>query len=251
MRTQLLITDLNVSTDDKKILQGVNLTLQEGETHAIMGPNGSGKSTLAMALMGHPAYKVTEGEIQFYDEKITDLSPDKRAKKGIFLACQYPLEIEGLTMSDFLRQSYNALYGGTEKQLGMRAFKEHLQNQLDLLSIPASFAGRGLNVGFSGGEKKRAEILQLAVLQPRCVILDEVDSGLDIDALKIVCAGLTKIKADRPDMGMLIITHYQRILSYLIPDVVHVMHEGKIVQSGGSNLALEIESQGYQVPLNT
>ena len=245
--TALLISDLKVAiNDDKNILNGVGLAAQSGEIHAIMGPNGSGKSTLAFTLMGHPAYKIMSGSLLFDGVDLNDLSPDKRAKMGIFLAFQYPHEVEGVRFFDFLRQSYNSIYAGTDRQLGIKDFRKHVYEKLDMLKMSYDFVERSLNCGFSGGEKKRAEILQLAVLSPKLVILDEIDSGLDVDALGIVCEGIKLLRKLNPDMIFLIITHYQRILSHLNPDVVHVMHDGKIVRSGGPSLAVEIENQGYR-----
>ena len=242
----LSIHNLHVRTQDKDILKGVNLQLNAGQVHTIMGPNGSGKITLASTLMGHPAYEVTGGSVTFMGQDILALSPDKRAKLGMFLAFQYPLEIEGVPFIDFLRQSYNALHGGTDKQLGLKGFRALVQEKCELLGMNPDMLERSTNVGFSGGEKKRAEVLQLAILQPKLVILDEIDSGLDIDALKSVCTGLKKIKADHSDMTLLIITHYQRILNYLTPDVVHIMQDGVITKTGGSELALQVEAEGYE-----
>lgn len=242
----LAISDLYVRVGDAQILNGLNLVVQPGELHAIMGQNGSGKSSLAATCMGHPDYTVTQGSIAFNGNALLELSPDKRAKQGLFLAFQYPHEIEGVTIYDFLRLSYNARYGNTEKQLGMKAFRAHVLAQCELLELPFSFVERPLNLGFSGGEKKRAEMLQLAVLQPACAILDEIDSGLDIDALNIVCKALTRIKTTLPHMSLIVITHYQRILHYIVPDFVHVMHKGQIVESGSSQLAIELEKKGYR-----
>jgi len=241
----LIIKDLHVDVHGKQILKGINLVVHRSDIHALMGPNGSGKSTLAYVLMGHPAYKITRGSIHFDGQDITHLSPDKRAKKGLFLGFQYPFEVEGVCLRDFLRQSYNALYGGTEKQLGLKAFKDMLEEKMALLAIEPTFIQRHVNVGCSGGEKKRAEILQLAVLAPKLAVLDEIDSGLDIDALTIVCAGIKRVKEDNPDMALLIITHYQRILKHLHPDIVHVVQEGSITVSGNKELAEELEQTGY------
>lgn len=242
---RLTIADLQVDIEQKNIISGLDLTINPGELHAIMGPNGSGKSTLAYTLMGHPNYTVTAGSVHSDEHSLIDLSPDKRSKLGLFLAFQYPYEIEGVTLYDFLRQSYNARYGGTQKQLGLKAFREHVAKQCELLGIDQEFTKRDLNVGFSGGEKKRAEILQLAVLQPSCAILDEIDSGLDIDALKTVCQAINTVRAHNKNMSLLIITHYQRILNYISPDFVHVMQAGKITQSGDHLLAQQLEKEGY------
>ena len=242
----LTIKDLQVSIDDKEILTGINLVLHKGEVHAIMGPNGSGKSTLAYTLMGHPKYIITVGSIELNGDDVTHMPVDKRAQAGLFLGFQYPFEIEGVTLRDFLRQSYNALYGGTEKQLGLKDFRALLEDKMKLLNVAPEFIDRSVNVGFSGGEKKRAEVLQLAVLQPKLAILDEIDSGLDIDALRIVCEGIERVRYDNPEMSLLVITHYQRILKYLEPDVVHVMQAGKIVRSGTKELAHELERVGYE-----
>ncbi len=245
MQSLLSIKNLKVSIEDKAILNGIDLTINPGEFHVIMGPNGSGKSSLSYTLMGHPRYTITDGDIAFNGESIVDLSPDKRAKKGIFLAMQHPLEIEGVTLKDFLRTAYNALYDGTEKQKRLKDFAEHLIRKLHLLGIDVSFAERSINVGFSGGEKKRAEMLQLAVLEPKLVILDEIDSGLDVDALKTVCQALNHINAENPSMAVLLITHYARILNYLQPQFVHVLQNGTITQSGGPELAHQIEEHGF------
>lgn len=242
---RLHITHLAASIDDTCILKDVSLTVLPGEVHAIMGPNGSGKSTLAQIIMGHPSYTVTGGSIQFEGQDVTEMEPHERARKGIFLAFQYPYEIEGLPLKDLLRTAYNAWYAGTEKQIGIKAFNQLLEDKLTLLGLDRSFVERGVNVGFSGGEKKQAEMLQLAVLQPRLVILDEVDSGLDVDALRRVCAALKAVKEASPEMAVVLITHYNRILEYIVPDQVHIMQEGRITQSGGPGLAREIEKIGY------
>jgi Fe-S cluster assembly ATP-binding protein len=241
----LSIKNLKVDVEDKKILNGINLEIKKGETHAIMGPNGSGKSTLAFSLMGHPKYKIIEGEVLFNGKNLLELSVHERAQAGVFLAFQYPHEIEGLSLRDFLWQSYSALHAGTEKQLSVQEFQKHLQEKMELLKIKPEFVDSHLNVGFSGGEKKRAEVLQLAVLEPKVVVLDEIDSGLDIDSLKIVCDGINIVKKNNPDIIFIIITHYPRILNYLIPDVVHVMQKGVIVKSGDIQLANELEKEGY------
>lgn len=242
----LHVSTLSVSVDNKQILNGVNLVMQPGQVHVIMGPNGSGKSSFALSLMGHPSYKVLSGTIHINGQEIQDLSPDKRAQLGLFLAMQHPLEIEGVPYKDFLRQAYNALYDGTEHQLRIRDFHTMLLSRLALLNIDESFINRSLNVGFSGGEKKRAEMLQLAVLKPKLAILDEIDSGLDVDALKVVCKALAAVRAENPAMSVLLITHYPRILQYLVPDVVHIMQHGKIIKSGDATLAQEIEAIGFQ-----
>jgi Fe-S cluster assembly ATP-binding protein len=248
MATQplLSVTNLSVSIDEKLILKNFSVQVAAGTVHALMGPNGSGKSTLSLALLGHPAYEVSEGTITFDGVELNELSPDKRAKLGIFLAFQYPFEIEGLPLRDFLRQAYNAWYGGTEKQIGIRAFNKLLEEKMALLGIDPLFADRHLNVGFSGGEKKRAEMLQLAVLQPRLVILDEIDSGLDVDALRSVGECLRVLRAENPSMAVLLITHYQRMLQHITPDTVHIMQKGAITQSGGPTLAEEVEAKGYK-----
>jgi Fe-S cluster assembly ATP-binding protein len=243
----LSISDLKVNVEGISILKGIDLNIKMGEVHAIMGPNGSGKSTLAYTLMGHPSYKVVDGVMMLDGDNIGKLSPDKRAKLGVFLAFQYPHEIEGVRFFDFLRQSYNALYSRTDKQLGLGAFRKLVYEKLDMLKMNHDFIERSLNVGFSGGEKKRAETLQLAVLQPKLVILDEIDSGLDIDALGIVCEGINTLKRSNPDMTFIIITHHNYILKYLKPDVVHVMSGGKIIRSGNMSLSLEVEKKGYNL----
>lgn len=246
MNNLLEVRNLQVSIEDKKVLNGISLSIKPGKVHVIMGPNGSGKSSLSYTIMGHPRYIITGGEILFCDQVINELSPDKRAKLGLFLAMQNPLEIEGIPLKDFLRQAYNALYDGTPKQLRLKEFAHHLAKKLELLKMDLSFVERPVNVGFSGGEKKRSEMLQLAVLEPKLVILDEIDSGLDIDALRIVCNSINAIRAAHPETSFLLITHYQRILEYVTPDFVHVMQHGKIVRSGGPELAQELEKVGYE-----
>ncbi|MEM5797570.1 MAG: Fe-S cluster assembly ATPase SufC [Candidatus Aenigmatarchaeota archaeon] len=237
---ELEIKDLHVSIEGKKILNGVSLKIKEGELHALMGPNGSGKSTLAYVLMGHPKYKIDSGEIIFHGENIINLTPDKRAKLGLFLGFQYPTEVPGVTFKNFLWTAYKTLNNGASYV----DFNEILDEKLELLEIDKSFVLRYLNEGFSGGEKKRSEILQLAVLNPKIAVLDETDSGLDVDSLKIVANGIKKLNEN--GMGILLITHYQRILNYILPDFVHVMTDGKIVKSGGHDLAKEIEEKGYE-----
>ena len=246
MNSLLNVSDLKVKIEDKNILNGVTLTIKPGQIHVIMGPNGSGKSTLAYTLMGHPKYEVTGGSATLHDKDLVSMPVDVRAKNGLFLAFQYPFEIAGVMLKDFLRQSYNALYAETDKQIGMKAFNQLVQHKLEILKMKPEFIDRMVNVGFSGGEKKRAEVLQLAVLQPKLAILDEIDSGLDVDALRSVCEGLNAVKADDPSVSYLIITHYQRILNYIKPDFVHIMQEGRIVKSGGPELALEVEETGYE-----
>ncbi len=243
----LNVSNLSVTVEKKQVLDGVNLTVQSGHVHAIMGPNGSGKSSFALSLMGHPRYNVTAGSITFMGNELQTLSPDKRAHLGLFLGMQNPYEIEGVPYKDFLRQAYNALYDGTEKQLRIRDFHKMLLSRLELLNMDETFVNRSLNIGFSGGEKKRAEMLQLAVLQPKLAILDEIDSGLDVDALKIVCQSLSVIRQENPAMGVILITHYPRILQYIHPDVVHVMQNGQIIKTGSLDLAQEVEASGFQL----
>lgn len=244
--SELIIRNLKVSIDGKEILKGVDLTLPKGEVHAIMGPNGTGKSTLAYTLMGHPSYEVTEGEVLYNGQNVLDLEPDERSRLGIFLAFQYPVAIPGVTVANFLRTAVNArrrAENPDDKGVPIPEFRKLLKTKMDMLKIDHTFAGRYLNDGFSGGEKKRAEILQMAVLNPQIAILDETDSGLDIDALRIVSDGVNALRG--PELGVLLITHYQRILNYIKPDVVHVMMEGRIVETGGPDLALHLEEHGY------
>lgn len=238
----LEIKQLQASIEGQKILKGVSLNVNKGETVALMGPNGSGKSTLANVLMGNPDFTVDGGEIFFKGEKINDLSPDERAKKGIFLSFQYPAEISGVTVSNFLRTAYNNRFG---KNISVLEFRKLLKEKMELLKMPSDFADRYLNDGFSGGEKKRAEILQLSILQPELAILDETDSGLDIDALRIVANGVNLLKKQNQKMSVLLITHYQRILEYIKPDRVYIMIKGKIVQEGKADLVHKLEKQGY------
>ena len=240
-KTPLLeIRDLHANIGDKEILKGLSLSINEGEVHAIMGPNGSGKSTLANVLMGSPAYRVTSGEVLLKGQPILGMRPDERARLGLFLAFQYPVAIPGVTLVNFLRQSLNARRG---QDLPIREFRELLFKQMELLKVNQDFARRYVNDGFSGGEKKRAEMLQMAVLQPIMAILDETDSGLDIDALRTVADGVNALM--HPGMGLLLITHYQRLLDHITPEFVHVLVAGRIVKSGGPELALELEASGY------
>ncbi|MEK7083961.1 MAG: Fe-S cluster assembly ATPase SufC [Patescibacteria group bacterium] len=236
----LKINNLHVSVSDKEILHGVNLVIPKGKLVAIMGPNGSGKSTLANTIAGHPKYKITEGSILLDDDDITTISADKRARKGLFLSMQYTPEIPGVSIANFLRLAKNAMTG---KTIHPMAFHAELTEKMKKLHIDPSFMSRHLNVGFSGGEKKRFEILQMAVLNPAYAILDETDSGLDVDALRIVAEGIASFRSS--EKGVLLITHYNRILEYVVPDEVHVMMGGKIVKSGGKELAREIEEKGY------
>lgn len=244
--SQLVIKNLHVSIEGKEILKGLDLTIEQGKVHAIMGPNGTGKSTLAYTLMGHPSYEVTEGEVFFKDQNILELEPDERSRLGIFLAFQYPVAIPGVTVANFLRTALNArrrAENPEDKGIPIPEFRKMLKEKMTMLKVDQAFAGRYLNDGFSGGEKKRAEILQMATLQPEMAILDETDSGLDIDALRIVSEGVNKLL--NKDLGVLVITHYQRLLNYIKPDYVHIMLDGRIVESGGADLALHLEDQGY------
>ncbi len=259
----LVIRDLHVApaaapdaaAPDKEILQGIDLTIGKGEVHAIMGPNGSGKTTLAYALMGHPSYVVTRGEVRWKGRNLLELSPDKRARLGMFLAFQYPTAIPGLSVASFIRSALNAKLQGIDKNpdvdptdslrggISMREFRQKMREKFALLKMDESFASRYVNEGFSGGEKKRLEMLQMAVLEPEMAILDETDSGLDIDALRIVAEGVNAML--NPNMGVLLITHYQRLLNYITPDYVHVLARGRIIKSGGKDLALRLEEEGY------
>ncbi len=242
----LSIRNLSVSIEGKQILKGFNLDLPQGEVHAIMGPNGTGKSTLAYTLMGHPSYEVTGGEAYFKGQNILELSPDERSRLGVFLAFQYPVSIPGVTVANFLRTAVNARRrdeNPEDKGIPIPEFRKLLKAKMELLKVDPSFAGRYLNEGFSGGEKKRAEILQMAMLKPEIAILDETDSGLDIDALRIVSEGVNALRGS--ELGVLVITHYQRSLNYIRPDVVHVMMDGRIIETGGPDLALSLEEHGY------
>lgn len=243
MSSTLEIKDLHVSIEDKEILKGVNLTVNTGEIHAIMGPNGTGKSTLSSAIMGHPSYEVTQGEVLLDGVNILELEVDERAKAGLFLAMQYPSEITGVTNADFMRSAINAKREEGQ-EINLMQFIKKLDKEMDFLDIDQDMAQRYLNEGFSGGEKKRNEILQLMMLEPKFAILDEIDSGLDIDALKVVSKGINQIRGE--DFGALMITHYQRLLNYITPDKVHVMYGGKVVKSGGPELAKRLEEEGYE-----
>jgi Fe-S cluster assembly ATP-binding protein len=236
----LRIEDLHVSVEGKAIVNGLSLDIPAGEVHAVMGPNGSGKSTLANALMGHPRYDVTDGHVFLNSEEITELGPDARARKGLFLAMQYPTSIPGVTMVNFLRAALKSVQG---QDVPVREFRQRLMDALAVLKMDESFARRYVNEGFSGGEKKRAEILQMSLLRPAVAVMDETDSGLDIDALRTVANGINALR--NPEMGILLITHYQRILNYVSPDHVHVLYKGQIVRSGGKELASELEAKGY------
>jgi Fe-S cluster assembly ATP-binding protein len=238
----LQIRDLHVSTEDSEILRGVNLTVGAGEIHALMGPNGAGKSTLAGALMGHPAYTITEGSILLQGEDITDWATDVRSKAGLFLVFQYPESIEGVSVTQFLRQ---AMAARTTDDVSVLEVRVLMTEWMERLGMDPSFASRHLNQGFSGGEKKRNEILQMALLKPVVAVLDETDSGLDIDALRVVGKGVHAVRDERPELGVLAITHYQRLLDELVPDVVHLLVDGRVVQSGGAELAKQVEIEGY------
>ena len=250
MNTDLVIKDLHVNVEDKAILKGVNLTVRPGSIHAIMGPNGSGKSTLAYTLMGHPGYTVTGGEVRYKGQNILELEADERSKLGLFLAFQYPVAIPGVTVANFLRSAINAHRaeeGKDPKQtsIPVAQFRKELREKMAALEIDESFVRRYLNEGFSGGEKKRVEILQMAMLKPSMAIMDETDSGLDIDALKVVAHGVNTLFEQNTEMGVLVITHYQRLLNYIKPHYVSVMIDGRIVRDGGPELALELEEKGY------
>ena len=240
----LEIRNLHVRAEDKQILKGLDLEVSKGEIHALMGPNGSGKSTLANVIMGHPGLEITEGEIVFEGEDITDADPDERSRAGLFMAFQYPVAIPGVTVTKYLRMALNAHREARgEAPIKLKDFRKDTEAAMELVNIPQDFSSRYLNDGFSGGEKKRMEILQLAMLQPAIAVLDETDSGLDIDALRVVSEGVNKFAG--PDMGVLIITHYQRILHLVEPDAVHVMFDGRIVKQGGPELVGELEEKGY------
>jgi Fe-S cluster assembly ATP-binding protein len=261
MASELVIKDLHVTVQDKEILRGVNLTVRQGETHALMGPNGSGKSTLAYAIMGHPHYVITEGDILLDGVSLLEMEADERAKAGIFLAFQYPTAIPGVSLANFLRTAVSNVRGYRDQApkeengnghgakvvgsdlMPMKEFRKEMREKMAKLGVDPAFANRYLNEGFSGGEKKRVEILQMAMLSPKIAVLDETDSGLDIDALRTVAEGVNKLIG--PDMGALVITHYQRLLNYIRPDFVHVFFDGRVVLSGGPELALDLEARGY------
>ena len=242
MNSELSIRDLHVSIGENEIIRGLTLSVPKGEVHAIMGPNGSGKSTLAKVIAGHPDYRVTRGEVLMDGENILELAADQRARKGVFMAFQYPSEIPGVTIANFLRAAVQARMPEGE-ELEATDYYARLYQKMDMLEMDRSFTSRSVNEGFSGGEKKRHEILQLAMLEPKYAVLDETDSGLDIDALRIVASGVNSLRG--PNLGVLLITHYQRLLNYVVPDHVHVMVQGRIVRSGGKELALELEEKGY------
>ncbi|HZF24529.1 MAG TPA: Fe-S cluster assembly ATPase SufC [Burkholderiales bacterium] len=240
----LEVRGLTARIGDRNILKGIDLTVRAGEVHAIMGPNGSGKSTFAKVLSGHPSYEVTGGEVLFEGRNLFELAPEERARAGLFLGFQYPIEVPGVTNSAFLRLAYNTVQGTRGKEeLDPLEFDDLVREKMKLLDIDPSFLGRSLNAGFSGGEKKRNEILQMALLEPKLAVLDETDSGLDIDALRVVANGINKLHT--PDNGMVLVTHYQRMLNYIVPDYVHVMEGGRIIRTGDKALALELEARGY------
>jgi Fe-S cluster assembly ATP-binding protein len=240
--SQLEIKDLHIAIGDKPIVKGLTLTIRQGEVHAIMGPNGTGKSTLAKAIAGHPDYAITGGEVLLDGKSILELEPDERARAGLFLAFQYPSEIPGVTIANFLRAALQARLAEGE-ELDATAYYKRLYSKMDLLKIDRKFTSRAVNEGFSGGEKKRCEILQMAMLEPAFALMDETDSGLDIDALRIVAEGVNALRGEK--LGILLITHYQRLLNHIVPDFVHVMYDGRIVKSGDKSLALELEAKGY------
>ena len=240
--SQLVIQDLQVAIGDKPVVKGVSLTINQGEVHAIMGPNGTGKSTLAKAIAGHHDYKITAGDVRLDGNSVLAMEPDERARAGLFLAFQYPSEVPGVTIANFVRAALQARLG-ENAELDATGYYKKLYEKMDLLKIDRKFTSRSVNEGFSGGEKKRCEILQMAMLEPRFAMMDETDSGLDIDALRIVADGVNKLRGSA--VGIMLITHYQRLLNYIVPDFVHVMYDGRLVRSGDKSLALELESRGY------
>jgi len=240
---ELIISDLHVAVDGKAVLKGLNLTIRGGEVHAVMGPNGAGKSTLAQTIMGHPRYQVTGGRITLDGQDVLAMKTDARARAGLFLAMQYPHEVSGVTTANFLRTALNARRDAKDP-VRLKEFRDELDHAMDILAMDHSFANRYLNEGFSGGEKKRNEILQMLLLKPRMAVLDEIDSGLDIDAVRIVAEGVEALRG--PSLGILLITHYQRILNYVKPDFVHIVFDGQVVKSGGSELAEKLDTLGYE-----
>ena len=240
----LEIKDLHVAVEGNEVIRGVTMTIKQGEIHALLGPNGAGKSTLGYAIMGHPKYEITGGEVLLDGENLLEMEADERSRAGLFLAFQYPVSIPGVTVANFLRTALNARRSEDEGKISPMAFRKLLTDKMNQLGIDRAFAGRYLNGGFSGGEKKRAEILQLATLEPKIAILDETDSGLDIDAMRVVADGVNQLLG--PEMGILVITHYQRFLNYIKPDFVHVVLDGKIVAQGGPELAEELDEKGYE-----
>ncbi len=243
--SQLEIQDLHIAIGDKPVVKGVTLTIKPGEVHAIMGPNGTGKSTLAKAVAGHPDYTITCGDVRLDGKSVLEMEVDERARAGLFLAFQYPSEIPGVSIANFLRAAVQARMAEGE-ELDATGYYKRLYAKMDLLKIDRKFTSRAVNEGFSGGEKKRCEILQMAMLEPKFALMDETDSGLDIDALRIVAEGVNALRAGPASPGVLLITHYQRLLNYIVPDFVHVMYDGRIVKSGDKNLALELEEKGYE-----
>lgn len=242
----LSVQNLNVSIDENSILNGVDLEINPGQLHVIMGQNGSGKSSFALTLMGHPKYQIQEGKIEFCGKQINTLKPDERAKMGLFLAMQNPHEIEGVSLKQLIRQSYNQIYDKTDKKLRISEFNQLLEKKMSDLKFNTSMIDRATNVGFSGGEKKKAEILQMMILNPKLAILDEIDSGLDLDALKIICTQINQIRQTQKDSSFLVITHNPMVLSYLAPDFIHILRAGKIVKTGTAELIKEIEMQGFE-----
>jgi Fe-S cluster assembly ATP-binding protein len=240
----LEIKNLHVSVEGNEVLRGLDITVKQGEIHALLGPNGAGKSTLGYAIMGHPKYEITDGEVLLNGENLLEMEADERSRAGLFLAFQYPISVPGVTVANFLRMALNARRDEEQGKISPMEFRRVLTGKMDQLGIDRAFAGRYLNEGFSGGEKKRAEILQLATLEPRIAILDETDSGLDIDAMRIVADGVNQLLG--PEMGILVITHYQRFLNYIKPDYVHILLDGKVVVRGGAELAEELDEKGYE-----